>query len=989
MELIRTIVKSTKEPIFKEVAWLDTRNNRFQLKFYRNGEWINIYAPDMDFKYLSKEEAAKLYALKTDIPDTSSFITNTVDNLVNYYKKTETYNKEEVDRKIVELAAVKLKAVDSLPVVGESNIIYLVPAKTSYESNYKEEYIWVDNRWELIGTTKVDLSDYVSKAELYAIADNEDLAFNDGKLHLADKSYSPEQFSGLGRVYLRKNIVDGNNILTQEMINLPNTIYIIQYDYDLNGATINIPENCTLKFEGGSLSNGTLSLNNTLINSVPLQIFKDVVITGKSISEFALSEWFGAKGDGINDDTKAIQDALKYLSVVKLCANKNYFITDTIELAYRNQLSGTTNTTVSANGNFKLFKIGHSVRVSDFEVMLNLPQTVFYILGAYIYDSYGREHEPVGMIENAEIDIKNINIISMVLDNGESNINCIESIAGTTKWAGYARMRFRDIKIWGSYKNAIYLYNYNTGWQTDQTYTNINVSKCLNTIYIDKDREETFTPSHIVFDMVTSQFRPNETKGFAILKNAGSITFRQCIPWDWEFEENRPFQIDLEKCSGIVIEGDQTMTGKYPITNISSTGVEKYPPTIINTTNSYVAGTVIKLSFKFSEERLNSGKTMTIGEALSLSSGNYQIFAEGKMREFLGITYGIDPTSAFFSDAILSVNHINDVITLLQLFSKPESKLKTGVTVGFTIVISRGNDLDEPIPKFLFPSPTTKEFDSVNDIVNTDLSTNNILSILKKGQNKQLCFLGQGTGYLFDALGYKLTDIHGDKFPEEQLNYIQNQGKQFYRTDLKKPYFYDGEKWLDANGISTDAKTSGTFAQKPLGSTGIPVGFQYFCTDKQTTEGAANGIMIYYKGSDVWVDALGRVVSDLNPPEPPKPDKGMLNIEYSFNGLRPPAKSIKLTINNQMFELPQGLETSFNTGIPLNSFDVGSTITISSVSESVLNIVDKTVSGVIVKMDLPYHTMHFNSIPVTYNTTQTPTENSSLVLSLVPGMKTI
>lgn len=35
----------------------------------------------------------------------------------------------------------------------------------------------------------------------------------------------------------------------------------------------------------------------------------------------------------------------------------------------------------------------------------------------------------------------------------------------------------------------------------------------------------------------------------------------------------------------------------------------------------------------------------------------------------------------------------------------------------------------------------------------------------------------------------------------------------------------------------------------------------YFCTDKQTTEGITNGIMIYYKGDSVWVDALGRVVS--------------------------------------------------------------------------------------------------------------------------------
>lgn len=49
------------------------------------------------------------------------------------------------------------------------------------------------------------------------------------------------------------------NILMSNMINQPNTIYEIRYDFDLDGGTVNIPENCTLKFEGGSLNNGILS----------------------------------------------------------------------------------------------------------------------------------------------------------------------------------------------------------------------------------------------------------------------------------------------------------------------------------------------------------------------------------------------------------------------------------------------------------------------------------------------------------------------------------------------------------------------------------------------------------------------------------------------------------------------------------------------------------------------------------------------------------
>lgn len=50
------------------------------------------------------------------------------------------------------------------------------------------------------------------------------------------------------------------NILTPAMINQPNTIYEIRYDFDLNGKTLELPENCTLKFEGGSFNNGDLNV---------------------------------------------------------------------------------------------------------------------------------------------------------------------------------------------------------------------------------------------------------------------------------------------------------------------------------------------------------------------------------------------------------------------------------------------------------------------------------------------------------------------------------------------------------------------------------------------------------------------------------------------------------------------------------------------------------------------------------------------------------
>lgn len=97
-------------------------------------------------------------------------------------------------------------------------------------------------------------------------ADEEDITEQNGTLQLANKTYDKQSFSGLGRVYLRKNIVGDKNVLTQAMINKANIIYVIQYDYDLNGQTIVTPSNSILKFDGGSFDNGIVDISNTTEN---------------------------------------------------------------------------------------------------------------------------------------------------------------------------------------------------------------------------------------------------------------------------------------------------------------------------------------------------------------------------------------------------------------------------------------------------------------------------------------------------------------------------------------------------------------------------------------------------------------------------------------------------------------------------------------------------------------------------------------------------
>lgn len=96
----------------------------------------------------------------------SGFITNTVNNLANYYLKSETYTRAEVEQLIAAIKQGKFEIVAELPASGDANVIYLVPKSTAQTSNSYDEYVYINNAWEKIGDTDIDLSGYVTDDEL-------------------------------------------------------------------------------------------------------------------------------------------------------------------------------------------------------------------------------------------------------------------------------------------------------------------------------------------------------------------------------------------------------------------------------------------------------------------------------------------------------------------------------------------------------------------------------------------------------------------------------------------------------------------------------------------------------------------------------------------------------------------------------------------------------------------------------------------------------
>lgn len=124
---------------------------------YINDTAPTTYVAIADFKtnYLD----ANNVAYKTDL---SSFITNDVDSLVNYYTKSV------IDSKLSNLTNFHFEKVDELPQTGGENVIYLVPNSSSTTGNVYDEYYWdsVSNSFETLGSTAIDLSNYYTKTEV-------------------------------------------------------------------------------------------------------------------------------------------------------------------------------------------------------------------------------------------------------------------------------------------------------------------------------------------------------------------------------------------------------------------------------------------------------------------------------------------------------------------------------------------------------------------------------------------------------------------------------------------------------------------------------------------------------------------------------------------------------------------------------------------------------------------------------------------------------
>ena len=116
-------------------------------------------------------KAVELRLKSADLPtkldeyrSAKGLIDKTVSDLVNYYAKSQTMTKNEINALVSAIPKFKIEVVTSLPTSNISETtVYLVKSGDD-DTNLYTEYIRAGGKWEKLGTQTVDLTGYATEA---------------------------------------------------------------------------------------------------------------------------------------------------------------------------------------------------------------------------------------------------------------------------------------------------------------------------------------------------------------------------------------------------------------------------------------------------------------------------------------------------------------------------------------------------------------------------------------------------------------------------------------------------------------------------------------------------------------------------------------------------------------------------------------------------------------------------------------------------------
>ena len=122
-----------------------------------------IYTPITGFNEF-KNDILIGYLTKNEISGGYTALSSFIELTGNVYTKSETYTKTEVSQAIANAQHIKKEIVEELPEIENAleNTIYLVSNSTSLSSNIYDEFLLINNNWERIGNTAIDITNFAN-----------------------------------------------------------------------------------------------------------------------------------------------------------------------------------------------------------------------------------------------------------------------------------------------------------------------------------------------------------------------------------------------------------------------------------------------------------------------------------------------------------------------------------------------------------------------------------------------------------------------------------------------------------------------------------------------------------------------------------------------------------------------------------------------------------------------------------------------------------
>lgn len=768
------------------------------------------------------------------------------------------------------------------------------------------------------------------------LPDEEDLtkspadANGNSYLSLKDREYNPNEFSGLGRVILRKNIVEiddpiygkvTKNILFQDMIAQSNTIYEIRYDFDLNGKEINIPKNCILKFEGGSLRNGSIIGNNTKIEGFfYLNVNIDGTFYVKEINECnfidysddgnLLTSMFSLANKSINPVVVNLSSRIYNLDLdIPLSLSEGIwnFVNkrglringNNCTLNHLNDVRNNYTTTLFMLDNCSDVVITQMSYVNNIEGYDKIVEYSDYYIATLIgFKNGGSNIEIDVYVKNVSYGIKNhffqeeACVYTRKLKNcrfyieaenarfpvaidylSDSEINIVSDGVHRALYLGGADNCKVNVKVNRSYISPILVLLTDFRYRIDdtiyyKTFSNLDV----NVLYTGLE-DNPIKTSCVGFQSYDSTYY-NRTNRYnihdinitsTIVKGGCSNVSAMWIRFEDPFNLNDSYEnINISAYEHENVEYTSFIFGSNCYAKGSLKG---------NIRRLQAAWSVIS-DFVFSELNihhlyLRSGNLITNNSKIN----NFTIYKKDTVNDVKldnSISLCIDKKTTIESYS-LNANTTPILVSKESSFNSSWYWYIVNYLLPYAYISAESFILSDHWGRLRFYDTTRKK------LLNVDGFEGYLRSSTTNNRPTNITLTG--TPYYDTTLKRKIY-WNGDKWVTAEnrtpssvvgstasrpTNLVsKDNGYQYFDADLNIPIWAkriagDGTvTWINAFGDNADFQTSGMFSNKPNNPS---IGYSYFCTDRQTTEGTTNGIIIYHKGNNVWIDALGRVVS--------------------------------------------------------------------------------------------------------------------------------